>query len=57
MAINSNEMESGVYLEKLDLNISFRMLQVFQAEVMAIYRAAQWVLVNDAPFICVSTFF
>ena len=29
---------------------------VFQAEMMSIYRVAQWVLVNNAPFTCVSIF-
>ena len=50
---------SGIYLDKLDLNISLRLLDyysVFQAEVMAIYRAAQWILFNDALFTCVSIF-
>ena len=46
-------MGSGIYLEKLDLNISLRLpdyCSVFQAEVIEIYRTAQWMLINGASF-------
>ena len=52
-----NGVGSGVYSGKLDLNISLRLpdyCSVFQAEVISIYRAVQWILVNRSPFTCVS---
>ena len=54
-----NGVGSGIYSEKLDLKISLRhpdYCSVFQMEVKAIYRADQWVLVNYAPFTCISIF-
>ena len=54
-----NGVGSGIYSEKLYLNISLRLLDycsMFQAEVMAIYRAAQWILANGVSFTLVSIF-
>ena len=54
-----NLVGSGMYSGKLDLNISLRLpdfCSVFQADVMAIYGVAQWILVNGAPFTSVSVF-
>ena len=54
-----NGVGSGICSGKLDLNISLRLpdyCSVFEAEVMAIYRTAQLILVNDAPFTCGSIF-
>ena len=48
--IYSNKLYGNIYLCLPDY------CNVFQAEVLAIYRAAQWILVNDAPFTCVSIF-
>ena len=42
-----NGVGSGIYSGKLDLSISLRLpdyCSVFQAEMMAIYRPAQWIL-------------
>ena len=50
---------SGVYSGKLVLNISLRLpdyCSVFQAKVMAIYRTAQWILINGASFTSISVF-
>ena len=50
-----NEVGSGVYSGKLDLNISLPLpdyCSLFQAEVMAIYRDAQSNLINGASFAC-----
>ena len=47
---------SDIYLDKLYLNISFRLpdnCSLFQAELIVIYRAAQLILLNNAPFTCV----
>ena len=55
-----NEVGSGIYSGKLDLSISLWQpvySSVFQAQVLAIYRAAQWILDNGAPFIRDSVFF
>ena len=55
----NNEFGSGVYSGNLDLNISLRppnYCNVFQAEVKAICRGAQWILVNGASFTSVSVF-
>ena len=50
---------SGIQSGKLDLSISLWLTgycSMFQAEVMAIYRAVQWTLGNSAPFTRVSVF-
>ena len=54
-----NGVRSGICSGKLHLSIPLRLsdyCSAFQAEVMAIYRAAQWILVNGAPFTRVSFF-
>ena len=51
---------SGIYSGKLDPSFSLRLpnyCSMFQAEVMAIYRAAQLILVNVTLFTCVSIYF
>ena len=62
--INSSKLDNGVgclvYSGKLDLNIPFRLphyCSAFQAKMMAIYRTAQWILVNGVSFTRVSIFF
>ena len=48
-----NGVRSGVYSRKTDLNISLQLpdyCSVFQAEVMAIYWADQWILVSSSLF-------
>ena len=50
---------SGVYFGELDWNNSLRLsdyCNMFQAEVMAIYRAAQWILEYGIPSTCMSIF-
>ena len=52
-----NVFGSGVYSGRLDLNISLRLsdyCSVFQAVVMVIYQAAQWMLISCASLIRVS---
>ena len=54
-----NGVGNGIYSDKLALNISLRLpddCRVFLMDVTAIYRAAQWLLVNDAHFTCLSIF-
>ena len=54
-----NGVRSGIYFRKLNLNISFCLpdyCSVFQAEVVAIYRAAQWIIANGVSFTHVSMF-
>ena len=48
-----NGIGSGIYCGKLNLNFSLRLpnyCSVFQAEVIAIYRASQWILENGISF-------
>ena len=54
-----NGVVSGIYSGKLDFKMSLRLpdyCSVFQAEMVAIYRATQWILANDVPFHRVSIF-
>ena len=45
-----NGVGSGIYSGKLNLNISPDFCSEFQAEVMAIYQASQWILANSVSF-------
>ena len=54
-----NEVRSGIYSGKLNLNISLRQpdyCSVFKAEVMAINRASQRILTNGVSFTRFSIF-
>ena len=48
-----NGVGGGIYYRKLDLYIALRLpyyCSVFYMDLLAIYRAAQWVVVSSAPF-------